>query len=134
APMEGVTHPPLRALMAEGGGIGMVCTEFVRVTANPLGRKTLQKHVVRPPRGRLSVQVMGNHIEQMAEATELVTAAGADVVDINLGCPAPKAVRKGVGSAMLADLPLLGRVLSAMRARTHLPMSAKIRAGVDDSA
>lgn len=132
--MEGVTHPVLREMMAERGDIGIVCTEFVRVTANPLGRKILEKHVVRPSRGALSVQVMGNDLAQMAEATALVTDAGADIVDINLGCPAPRAVRKGVGSAMLKDLKLLGRVLEAMRARTHLPLSAKIRAGYDDAS
>lgn len=131
APMEGVTHPILRQLMAERGGIDVVCTEFVRVTGGPLSLRTLQKHIVRPPRGLLSVQVMGNHIEHMADAAAMVSDLGADVVDINLGCPAPRAVRKGVGSAMLRDPLLLGRVLAAMRARTHLPLSAKIRAGFD---
>lgn len=132
APMEGVTHPRLRELVAARGGVGVVCTEFVRVTATPLSDKIVKKHVVRPSRGALSVQVMGNDIEQMAEATEMVTRAGADIVDINLGCPAPKAVRKGVGSAMLKDRALLAKVLRAMRERTHLPLSAKMRAGYDD--
>lgn len=131
APMEGVTHPILRELIARRGGVGVVCTEFVRVTSNPLGRAILRKHVVRPSRGALSVQVMGNDIAQMADATALVTDAGADIVDINLGCPAPRAVRKGVGSAMLKDVRLLSRVLCEMRKRTHLPLSAKIRAGFD---
>ncbi len=134
APMEGLTHPTLRALMADAGGVGVVCTEFVRVTKTPLGSRLVRRHVVRPPRGALSVQVMGNEIEQMAEAAELVTRAGADIVDINLGCPAPNAVRKGVGSALLKDIALLERVLGAMRARTHLPLSAKIRAGFDDAS
>lgn len=134
APMEGVSHPILRELVASRGGVGVVCTEFVRITKNPLSPKILQKHVVRPSRGALSVQVMGNELEQMAEATEMVTEAGADIVDINLGCPAPKAVRKGVGSAMLKDRALLARVVSAMRTRTHLPLSAKIRAGYDDAS
>lgn len=133
APMEGVTHPPLRELMAARGGVGVVCTEFVRVTAQPLGKKALAKHVVRPSQGALSVQVMGKDIEQMAEATRLVSDAGADIVDINLGCPAPRVVRKGVGSAMLKDRRLLAAVVSAMRAATTLPLSAKIRAGFDDS-
>lgn len=134
APMEGVTHPILREMIAARGGVGVVCTEFVRVTAQPLTRKTLHKHIVRPSRGLLSVQVMGNHIEQMAEATKLVTDFGADVVDINLGCPAPRAVRKGVGSALLKDLGLLARVLERMRSSTCLPLSAKIRAGFDDAS
>lgn len=132
--MEGVTHPILRELIARRGGVGVVCTEFVRVTANPLGRSILKKHVVRPSIGALSVQVMGNHLHQMAEATQMVTDAGADIVDINLGCPAPRAVRKGVGSAMLKDIGLLRRVLEAMRKSTHLPLSAKIRAGYDDAS
>lgn len=132
--MEGVTNPAVRELMVGRGGIGVMCTEFVRVTSHPLGRKVLLKHVVRPSKGILSVQVMGNDLTQMAEATAMVTDAGAHVVDINLGCPAPKAVRKGVGSAMLKDLALLGRVVSAMRARTDLPLSAKIRAGFDDAS
>jgi tRNA-dihydrouridine synthase B len=134
APMEGVTHPILRQLMAERGGIGVVCTEFVRVTSGPLSDRTLRRHIVRPSRGLLSVQVMGNHIEHMADAAAIVGDMGADIVDINLGCPAPRAVRKGVGSAMLKDPALLGRVLSAMRRRTSLPLSAKIRAGFDDAS
>lgn len=134
APMEGITHPPMRHLMAARGGVGIVCTEFVRVTSNPLGAKMLRKHVVTTPHARLSVQVMGNDIGQMAEATALVSQAGADIVDINLGCPAPRVVRKGVGSAMLKDLKLLARVLRAMRQATHLPLSAKIRAGFDDNS
>lgn len=133
APMEGVTHPLLREYLASRGGIGVVCTEFVRVTSHPLGKKILKKHVVRPSVGALSVQVMGNHLEQMAEATRIVTDGGADIVDVNLGCPAPRAVRKGVGSALLKDLSLLGRVLERMRASTHLPLSAKIRAGFNDA-
>lgn len=131
--MEGVTHAPLREFMAARGGVGVVCTEFVRVTAQPLGKKALAKHVVRPSQGALSVQVMGKDIEQMADATRLVTDAGADIVDINLGCPAPRVVRKGVGSAMLKDRRLLAAVLTSMRAATKLPLSAKIRAGFDDS-
>lgn len=131
--MEGVTHPALRELMAARGGIGVVCTEFVRITSNPLGVGTVKKHVVRPSQGALSVQVMGNDIAQMADAARIVSEAGADIVDINLGCPAPRAVRKGVGSAMLKDLKLLAAVLKAMRGATELPFSAKIRAGFDDA-
>jgi nifR3 family TIM-barrel protein len=134
APMEGVTHPSLRALMAERGAIGVVCTEFVRITGNPVSDKVLARHVVRAPGAALSVQVMGNDLANMAEAAELVTARGADIVDINLGCPAPKAVRKGVGSALLKDRRLLSEVVRSMRARTWLPLSAKIRAGFDDAA
>lgn len=134
APMEGVTHPAFRALIAARPGVGVVCTEFVRICATGLGVKYLREQVVRAPGAALSVQVMGNHIEHMAEATEIVAQAGADLVDLNVGCPAPRVVRKGVGSAMLRDPELLSRVVSAMRARTRGWLTAKMRAGFDDAA
>ena len=134
APMEGVTHPELRAVVAELGGVGMVCTEFVRVSRGPLARSSIRRMVVRHPAVPLSVQVMGNEAEKMAEAARIVCDAGADVVDVNLGCPMPRIVRQGVGAAMLKDRALLFDVLSRMRAATSKLLSAKIRAGLDDAA
>jgi tRNA-dihydrouridine synthase B len=134
APMEGVTHPAFRALIARRPGVGVVCTEFVRIAATGIGERHLRQQVIRAPGAALSVQVMGNHLEHMAEATAIVASAGADIVDLNVGCPAPRVVRKGVGSAMLKDPELLRRVVSCMRARTSGCLSAKIRAGFDDSS
>lgn len=134
APMEGITHPAFRALIAARPGLGVVCTEFVRIAGSGLGRDALRQHVVRAPGTALSVQVMGNHLEHMAEAAGIVSAAGADIVDLNVGCPAPRVVRKGVGSAMLKDPGLLRQVVEAMRRRTPGWLSAKIRAGFDDSS
>ncbi len=132
APMEGVGHPEFRRMMAERGGLGIVCTEFVRVSRAPLAPRSLRKAVIKCPGVPLSVQVMGNDADKMAEAAEVMAASGADVVDINLGCPAPRVVRHGVGAAMLKDPELLHRVLSAMRSRVPGLLSAKIRAGFDD--
>lgn len=132
APMEGVGHPEFRRIMAERGGLGVVCTEFVRISRAPLVARSLERAVVKCPGLPLSVQVMGNEVDKMAEAAAVVARAGADVVDINLGCPAPRAVRHGVGAAMLKDPELLHRVLSAMRARVPGLLSAKIRAGFDE--
>ena len=67
----------------------------------------------------------------MSEAAAVVSAHGADVVDINLGCPSPNAVRGGVGSAMLKDEKLLTEVVSAMRKSVPGVLSAKMRAGFD---
>ena len=133
APMEGVSHPTFRALMTETPGVGIVCTEFVRVTEQRARDKALAKSVVKAPGLPLSVQVMGNSIENMASAAGAMARHGADVVDINLGCPSPRVVRKGVGSAMLKDIDLLRRVLSAMRTEVPGLLSAKIRAGFDDA-
>jgi nifR3 family TIM-barrel protein len=132
--MEGVTHPAFRALIARRAGVGVVCTEFVRIAATGIGERHLRQQVVRAPGAALSVQVMGNHLEHMAEATAIVASEGADIVDLNVGCPAPRVVRKGVGSAMLKDPELLRRVVGCMRERTRGCLSAKIRAGFDDSA
>lgn len=133
APMEGVTHPAFRALIARRRGVGVVCTEFVRIASTGIGERHLREQVVRAPGAALSVQVMGNHLEHMADATAIVASAGADIVDLNVGCPAPRVVRKGVGSAMLKDPELLRRVVGRMRERTRGCLSAKIRAGFDDS-
>lgn len=134
APMEGVTHAALRAILAERGGIGIVSTEFVRIGRGPMSARYLASTVVKPPGTPLSVQVMGNDADKMAEAAGVVAAAGADVVDINLGCPAPRVVRKGVGSAMLKDVALLAEVVGGMRRAVPGLLSAKIRAGFDDAA
>lgn len=134
APMEGVGHPSFRALIAEQGGIGMLCTEFVRVHNGNLKRKYFTESVVKHEGVPLSVQVMGRDEELMAEAATIVEQAGADVVDINLGCPTSTAAKGGVGAAMLKDLDLLARVLGAMRARVRGRLSAKIRAGFDDDS
>ena len=134
APMEGVSHPEFRAILASHGGIGIVCTEFVRVSRAPLSAVALRREVVKAPGVPLSVQVMGNDADKMADAARVVAEAGADVVDVNLGCPMPRVVKKGVGAAMLKDPVLLHRVLSEMRRETSCLLSAKIRAGFDDSA
>jgi tRNA-dihydrouridine synthase B len=133
APMEGVTHATFRALMASRGGVGMVCTEFVRVSRAPLAISTLRREVVKAEGVPLSVQVMGNEADKMAEAAAVVAEAGADVVDVNMGCPMPRVVRKGVGAAMLKDRALTFDVLSRMRKATPVLLSAKIRAGFDDA-
>jgi nifR3 family TIM-barrel protein len=112
----------------------MLCTEFVRISRAPLSVEHLRREVVRTPGVPLSVQVMGNDADKMAEAASVVAEAGADVVDVNMGCPMPRVVRKGVGAAMLKDRALTYRVLTSMRRATPVRLSAKIRAGFDDAA
>lgn len=133
APLEGVSHPVFRQMIAEKGGVGIVCTEFVRIGTNPVSAKSMAQHVVKADGVPLSVQVMGTHVETMADAAGLTAEAGADVVDINLGCPSPRVVRKGAGSAMLKDPELLYNVICGMRERVPGLLSAKIRAGFDES-
>jgi len=135
APLEGVSTPPFRAVIARRGGVGVVSTEFVRITDHHMPSKKLARVVVKPPGGALlSVQVMGRELSHMEGAARIVCDAGADIVDINLGCPSPKAVKGGVGSAMLKDPLLLSRVVTTLRRVVPGTLSAKMRAGFDDAS
>jgi tRNA-dihydrouridine synthase B len=134
APMEGVTSEATRGLLATYGPLGLVCTEFVRVAGEKVSRRHLERQVRKPDGVALSVQIMGNDAPLMAQAAAVVAAAGADVVDANLGCPSKTAARKGVGAALLKDPVELRALLTAMRAAVPKLFSAKLRAGFDSSA
>ncbi len=131
APMEGVTNAAVRQVLASYGPVGLVCTEFVRISGGRISRSYLKRQVEKLPSVPLSVQVMGNDPELMAEAGAVVAQAGADVVDLNLGCPTNSAVRKGVGAALLKQPELLSCLLRTMRQSVPGLLSAKLRAGFD---
>ena len=131
APMEGVTNAAVREVLASYGPVGLVCTEFVRIAGEKISRPYLKRQVEKLPQVPLSVQVMGNDPELMAEAGAVVAEAGADVVDLNLGCPTSNAARKGVGAALLKEPVLLSRLLSTMRRSVPGRLSAKLRAGFE---
>jgi tRNA-dihydrouridine synthase B len=129
--MEGVTNAAVRQVLASYGPVGLVCTEFVRISGGRISRSYLKRQVEKLPSVPLSVQVMGNDPELMAEAGAVVAHAGADVVDLNLGCPTNSAVRKGVGAALLKQPELLSCLLQTMRRSVPGLLSAKLRAGFD---
>jgi tRNA-dihydrouridine synthase B len=131
--MEGVTNAAVREVLASYGPVGLVCTEFVRISGEKISRPYLERQVEKLPSVPLSVQVMGNDPELMAEAGAVVAQAGADVVDLNLGCPTNTAVRKGVGSALLTQPALLKELLTTMRRSVPGRLSAKLRAGFDNT-
>jgi tRNA-dihydrouridine synthase B len=134
APMEGVTNAAVREVLASYGPVGLVCTEFVRISGGRISSTYLKRQVEKLPNVPLSVQVMGNDPELMAEAGLVVARAGADVVDLNLGCPTNSAVRKGVGAALLKQPELLSRLLQTMRRSVPGLLSAKLRAGFDTTS
>lgn len=131
--MEGVTNAAVREVLASYGPVGLVCTEFVRISGEKISRAYLERQVEKLPHVPLSVQVMGNDPELMAEAGAVVAHAGADVVDLNLGCPTNTAVRKGVGAALLKQPALLKQLLTTMRGAVSGRLSAKLRAGFDNT-
>ena len=131
APMAGVTDRPFRNL-CRSFGAAMAVSEMV--SANPLlknDRKTLLRTDHGGEIGIRAVQILGNEPKDMAEAARLNVARGADLIDINMGCPAKKVCRKAAGSALLKDEDLVQRILEAVVCSVEVPVTLKIRTGWD---
>jgi nifR3 family TIM-barrel protein len=130
APMAGVTDSPFRRLIKELGGVGLIVTEFISVEGLTRGNmKTHRMLRFLPEERPISIQIFGYDIERMRVAAEVVEEVGADVLDINCGCPAKRVVRGGGGSNLLKDLPHLEKMLRTVRKTISIPMTVKIRTG-----
>lgn len=134
APMAGVTDSPFRRLIKELGGVGLIVTEFISVEGLTRGNlKTHRMLKFLPEERPISIQIFGYDVERMRTAAEVVEESGADILDINCGCPAKKVVRGGGGSNLLKDLPHLERILRTIRKTVSIPMTVKIRSGWNDN-
>ena len=129
APLWGALPAQLQAQLAGYGRVGLVCTPFVRITSHSPVPGHMRRHVERAAVRPICVQILGSDTRQMARAASLLSEAGADVVDINLGCPVHNVVRKGAGAALLRDPEKLGQLLGEVRKATSCLLSAKLRAG-----
>ncbi len=131
APMAGVTDRPFRQLCRELGA-GYVVTEMV--TSNPQLRHT-RKSTWRcnfdGEPSPLAVQIVGSEPDRLAEAASYNVELGAQIIDINMGCPAKKVCGKLGGSALLSDIPLVGKILKAVVEAVDVPVTLKIRTGPD---
>ncbi len=129
APMAGVTDLPFRRLCAQMGA-GLVVAEMI--SSNPLlrdSRKTLLRSRHTDEIQPRSVQIAGNDPATMAAAAVYNVAKGAQIIDINMGCPARKVCRRAAGSALLADEPLVQDILTAVVKAVDVPVTLKIRTG-----
>jgi tRNA-dihydrouridine synthase B len=132
APMAGVSEQPFRVL-AFRLGAALCTTELVsaqgllRATARTLRYLRHDAAVEHP----YSLQVFGGHPEDMAQAALVGKQWGAEVIDINMGCPVKKVTRNGAGSALLCDPQRAAAIVRAIHAATGLPVTAKIRSGWD---
>jgi len=91
-------------------------------------RLAQQRYIVKDPKeGPACFQLFGNNPTEMAEATKIVTDCGADLIDLNCGCPVKKVRCQGAGSKLLTEIDTLYKLLIAIKQNTHLPVSAKIR-------
>ncbi len=135
APMAGVTDTPYR-ILAQEMGCAMAFTEMVSVLGIHFrNEKTLAMLETVPEERPLAMQLFGARPEPVAEAAVYVESLGcADVIDFNMGCPAPKIVKNGAGSALLKEPERAGEILAALVKATKLPVTVKMRIGWDESS
>ena len=132
APLSGISDLPFR-LLAKEQGCALVCTEMVSAEGLVRNRKKSERLLRSTPEERpLAVQIFGARPGTMADAAKIIEEAGADVLDINMGCPVRKVVKGGSGAALLKDLTRAKEVLQAVRRAVGLPLTAKIRSGWDE--
>jgi tRNA-dihydrouridine synthase B len=131
APMAGITDLPFRRL-CRAFGAGLTTSEMttadIALWRTRKSRKRLELDLDSEPR---VVQIAGSDPARMAVAAQLVVERGAQIVDINMGCPAKKVCKRLAGSALLEDEALVGRILEAVVAATDVPVTLKIRTGPD---
>ena len=134
APMAGVTDLPFRRL-AVAEGCGLVVTEMVSAKGLVLGGgRTRELLAISPDERPASVQIFGADFESMGEAASIVEGLGADILDINMGCPVKKIVGPGGGSALLKEIKKAEKILKAVRKKITIPLTVKIRSGWDASS
>ena len=132
APMAGVTDYPFRSFMKEMNA-GIMTTELVSAVALVREEPSRTKKIAffTPDQQPIGVQIFGEDPQTLASAAVKVEEMGASFVDLNLGCPVPKIVKKGAGSAILKDLKLLSKILKTIRSRISIPLTIKVRTGWD---
>ncbi|MBT3460867.1 MAG: tRNA dihydrouridine synthase DusB [Gammaproteobacteria bacterium] len=129
APMAGVTDRPFRDLCREFGAFWLVGEMLTSDQKLWKSRKSQTRQVSLDETGPRWVQIAGSDPEVMAAAAKANEAAGADILDINMGCPAKKVCNKAAGSALLRDEALVGAILKAICAAVAIPVTLKIRLG-----
>jgi tRNA-dihydrouridine synthase B len=135
APMAGVTDSTFRRMILRLGGCGLVSTEMTNAAS--VSPKALNRHHLLdylPEERPLTMQLSGNEPELVAAAARTVEALGADILDINCGCPSPKVTGGGHGASLLRDLPKMSRLLKAVKAAVQIPVTLKFRAGWDEES
>ncbi|MFZ1881549.1 MAG: tRNA-dihydrouridine synthase [Gaiellaceae bacterium] len=134
APMAGVS---VQAFRRQGRryGAGLVCSEMVSVAGiQHRNERTLGYLRVGADEHPLAIQIFGSDPVAMAEAARMVEAAGADIVDVNFGCPVKKVTKTGAGASLLDDADLACRLVEAIATAVPLPVSVKMRRGVENGS
>lgn len=133
SPMAGVTDLPFRTICKEKG-CGMLYTEMINAKALSYDDENTKKMLNMPDDGHpVAIQIFGSDPEFMGKAASILNKYPNQILDINMGCPAPKVVKNGDGSALMKNPELAAKVLSAVVKNSDKPVTLKIRKGWDDT-
>ncbi len=134
SPMAGMTDTAFRRLVKRHGGCGLVVSEMVSSEGLVRGiDRTLEYAEYTEEERPVAIQIFGGEPERMAEAARVVEGMGADVVDINMGCPVPKIARHQAGCSLMKDPGHAARIVDAMVKAVSIPVTVKMRKGWDDT-
>ena len=134
APMAGITDMPFRRICKKYGA-GLVYSEMVSAKGLYYNdKKTAELMQIASDERPLAIQIFGSEPEIMAEIIPKVMEFKPEIIDINMGCPAPKIVNNGDGSALLKNPELMGRIMRAVSDASPVPVTAKIRKGWDSDS
>ena len=131
APMAGVTDPPYRKIIAEFGGVGLMFSEMIPSKSLFLGNREKSLEKVKNSFKINAVQIAGNDPKYMVEAAKLNVDLGADIIDINFGCPVKKVVKGFAGSAVMKDEKLAKEIMQSVVKAVNVPVTVKMRMGWD---
>jgi tRNA-dihydrouridine synthase B len=134
SPMAGVTDYTFRRLIKRRGGVGLVVSEFISVEGltrgNPKSKRQMRFDEEERP---FAVQIFGGQTERMVMGAEMAEEVGADILDVNCGCPAPKVVKNGGGSGLLREPGRLESILKDIKKAIKIPLTLKVRTGFSES-
>lgn len=132
--MAGVTDYTFRRLIKRRGGVGLVVSEFISVEGltrgNPKAKRQMRFDEEERP---FAVQIFGGQPERMVLGAEMAEEMGADILDVNCGCPAPKVVKNGGGSGLLKEPGRLETILKEIKKAIKIPLTLKVRTGFSES-
>lgn len=131
APMAGVSDLPFRVLCSEFGA-GMVCMEMISAKGIMYNNRNTEELLqIHPTESRVSLQLFGSDPKIIASQALRIEDRPYDILDINMGCPVPKVVNNGEGSALMKNPKLVGEIVEEVVRTTHKPVTVKIRKGFD---
>jgi len=133
APLHEITDQPFRRMIREVGGVGLTVSEMISSEALVRHARKAERMMASEGERPYAMQLAGSDPEHLAECAVMCEAAGADMVDLNMGCPASNVTKGGAGSALLRDIRLAERCVTAMVKAVKIPVTVKMRAGWDAS-